>query len=65
MSQQIRFCEFTGDDKYQWDEIGHKALCQHAGFRYCQTYQKPLGTYEGWRVCCSECTIPVQVKDVE
>ncbi len=58
----MRFCEFTGDDKHHWDEPGHKKLCEHAGFEHCTLHKKPLGEHEGWRVCCAECTQPVQTK---
>lgn len=59
-----RFCEFTGDEKHVWDEPGHKKLCQHAGFERCQLHGKPLGELFGRRVCCEECTAPIQVKEL-
>lgn len=62
----IRFCEFTGDDKHVWDEVGHKRACPHIGIMgNCLRYHKPLGEHEGWRVCVPECDIPVQVKEVQ
>lgn len=59
----IRFCEFTGDNEYDWDEVGYKKLCPHAGFRYCKKYNKPITiSEEGWRECCDECEKPIQIK---
>lgn len=61
-----RFCEFTGDDKHDFDEVGYKNKCLHIGIMdNCLLHRKPLGEYKGWRVCCAECTIPVQVKTGE
>jgi len=64
MQHTIRFCEFTGDDKgHSWDEVGYKQRCQYAGFSHCQLHKKPMDeNEEGWRVCCKECTTPIQVK---
>ncbi len=64
-TKTIRFCEFTGDNKHDWDEADYKKLCQYAGFEHCTLHKKWLGEFEGWRVCCDECTIPVQVKVCE
>lgn len=65
MKQILRFCEFTGDGVHDWDEVGYKARCQFMGFEHCTLHKKPLGEYEGWRVCCAECTIPIQCKEVK
>jgi len=63
MKKKIRFCEFTGDKNHVWDEENYKNLCQYAGFSYCTLHKKPLGEYNGYRVCCKGCTTPVQVKE--
>ena len=28
---KMRFCEFTGDGTYFWDEVGYKKKCEHIG----------------------------------
>lgn len=65
----IHLCEFSGDTKHSWDEVGFKKACKHIGFvptkadvSICILHQTNLGEHEGWRVCCSECTAPIQVK---
>lgn len=60
-----RFCEFTGDDEHTFDEPGFKKLCEHAGFRRCVLHNRPLREWRGWRVCCQECTTPIQIKEVK
>ena len=61
----IRFCEFTGDGNHVWDEVDFKRKCRNIGIMHkCLLHKKPLGEFEGWRVCCEECTTPVQVKAV-
>lgn len=65
----IRFCEFTGDGKHDWDEDGFKKKCDYVGFipktgqDMCCLHKQPLGGREGWRTCCESCTQPIQVKD--
>jgi len=61
---QISFCEFTGDHDHDWDEVGHKKLCEFAGFRRCLLHEQPLTFHQGWKVCCAQCTAPVQTKEV-
>ena len=61
----IRFCEFTGDGEHQWDEVGFKKSCGYLGFNRCTRYNVPLIMYDGWRVCCAECNIPVQIKEIK
>ena len=67
----VRFCEFTGDDKHDFDEFGYKRRCEHIGFipktgqDICCLYKQPIGTSaEGWTTCCAQCTQPVQVKEL-
>ena len=63
VTKTIKFCEFTGDGKHYWNEVGYKNKCQYIGIMdNCLLHKKPLGEFEGWRVCCDECTTPVQVK---
>ncbi len=66
----IRFCEFTGDSKFAWDESGHKKKCGWIGIMdNCLNpahYKRQLGhSAEGWRTCCRECTQPIQVKELK
>ena len=61
-TRTIRFCEFTGDGEHGFDAVGYKKLCPHVGIMdNCLLHKQPLGEFEGWRVCCTECTTPVQV----
>lgn len=58
-----RYCEFIGDEKHDWDEAGYKKKCPHIGITdKCLLHNRPLGEFEGWRVCCAECTTPAYVK---
>lgn len=59
-----RFCEFTGDENKDWNEVPRtKRVCKWAGFRQCGLHKKPIEeNWEGWRVCCEECTTPKQIK---
>lgn len=62
----IKFCEFTGDNEHGWDEVGFKQKCPHIGIMdKCLLHHKPLGEFEGWRVCCEPCTQHVQVKEIK
>jgi hypothetical protein len=56
------YCEFTGNTKHDWDEVGFKKRCEHIGIVNCMLHNQPLKQKDGWRVCCSECKTPVQVK---
>jgi len=65
----MRFCEFTGDEAHDFDEVGFKKACEHIGVvgrtgeNVCLKHNKPIETCSaGWRLCCDECTEPVQVK---
>lgn len=61
---KVKYCEFTGDDHHDWDEVGFKRKCEHIGITdNCLLYKKPLGERDGWRVCCGECVNPIQVKE--
>lgn len=58
----IRFCEFTGGGVHHFGEAGYKEACPFLGFGHCTLHDKPLSiSIDGWRVCCEECVIPVQV----
>ena len=62
---EIRFCEFTGDGKHFWDEVGFKKKCGSISITdKCLKHHQPLGEFEGWRVCCDACVDPVQIKCV-
>jgi hypothetical protein len=57
-----RFCEFTGDVQHKWDEVGYKKKCEYISINdSCLLYKKPLGEFDGWRICCKECTKPIQI----
>ena len=60
-----RFCEFTGDATSPWDGP-KKERCPHMGFEHCVLHQKLLHESEdGWRLCCAQCTQPIQVKELK
>ena len=56
----VRYCEFTGDANHAWDEVGYKRTCEYAGFVKCLRHAQPLIIHRGWRVCCVQCTTPIQ-----
>lgn len=68
----VRYCEFTGDDKHSFDEWGHKKRCGHIGYRnsspsglWCMKYEQNLTEDgEGWVRCHSSCEQPIQIKKV-
>ena len=67
INDEVRYCEFTGDNEREWNEIGlTKRNCEHLGFAHCLLHNKAIHEdNEGWRVCCKECTTPRQVKTIE
>jgi len=67
---KVRFCEFTGDNIHEFDEVGYKNTCKNIGFRplpvelLCLKYNQDIKeNEEGWRMCCSECENPIQILD--
>jgi hypothetical protein len=67
----VCFCEFTGDDTHDFDEVGFKKSCEHLGFvpedadkSLCLKHNKSVWkNVGGWRLCCDECEKPIQVVD--
>lgn len=66
----MKYCEFIGDGVHDFDEVGYGKQCRHIGFipatgqGMCEKYKQPIdANAEGWMVCCSECKVPVQVKE--
>jgi hypothetical protein len=70
---EVRYCEFTGDDKHSFDEFDHKKRCEHIGYRngspsglHCMKYQQDLvEDGEGWVRSRPSCEQPVQIKKVK
>lgn len=60
-----RYCEFTGDDSKEWDEVPRSVrVCMYAGFAECGLHKQPIPEdSNGWRMCCDECTSPKQIKE--
>lgn len=58
MTTKLRYCEFPGDSEHDWDEVGYKGRCVHAGFEHCTLHKEDLGSYQGWRVCSKSCKTP-------
>jgi len=64
----MKFCEFTGDELHDFDEVGYKKKCEHiglipnGGMYMCMKYRLPIRqNNEGWLRCCSICEHPIHV----